>query len=60
MISLGFSIVEASVMASLNPAKLLGLQDLRGSIKTGSRADLIVLDERGSHVLTIIGGKVQQ
>jgi N-acetylglucosamine-6-phosphate deacetylase len=60
MISLGFSIVEASVMASLNPAKLLGLQDFRGSIKTGSRADLIVLDERGSHVLTIIGGKVQQ
>ncbi len=60
IISLGFSIVEASIMASLNPAKLLGLQDVRGSIKTGSRADLIALDERGKHVLTIIGGKIRR
>lgn len=38
------SLVEASRMASLTPARFLGLQD-RGSIEIGKRADLVVMDE---------------
>lgn len=36
--------VALSKMASLNPAKILGLND-RGAIKQGKRADLLILDE---------------
>ncbi|MCA1955919.1 amidohydrolase family protein, partial [Zymomonas sp.] len=38
------SLVEASRMASLTPARFLGLQD-RGSLEIGKRADLVVMDE---------------
>lgn len=56
MLSLGFSYSEVANMASLNPAKLLGIQDARGSIEKGKRADLVVLD--GSDLkFVMINGK---
>ncbi|WP_256760477.1 N-acetylglucosamine-6-phosphate deacetylase [Cohnella sp. WQ 127256] len=39
----GLSIEEASKMASVNPAKQIGLADVTGSLKQGLRADLIQL-----------------
>jgi N-acetylglucosamine-6-phosphate deacetylase len=45
-------------MASLNPAKLIGLAQSRGSIEVGKRADLVALDSNGDVKLTIIGGRV--
>jgi N-acetylglucosamine-6-phosphate deacetylase len=54
---LGFTDPEVSRMASLNPAKLLGIDAARGSITAGKRADLILLDNSGDLKLTMIGGR---
>ena len=58
--SLDFSETEVSQMASTNQAKLLGIKKSHGSIETGKRADLVVLDERQNVKLTLIGGKIAQ
>jgi len=58
MLSLGIDETEVSRMASLNPAKLLGIEQTRGSIETGKRADLIALDEQGNVRLCLIAGQV--
>ena len=58
MLSLGISEVEVSKMASLVPAKILGIEKDYGSIETGKRADLIAMDERGNVEMAIIGGRV--
>ena len=41
----GVSLSDAAVSASLTPARALGLADEIGSLETGKRADLVVLDE---------------
>ena len=51
--------IEKSVrMASLNPAQLLGLDKNRGSLTTGKRADIAVLDNNFNVIYTIRKGKV--
>lgn len=56
---LGISLAEISVMASLNPAKVLGLEDSMGSIETGKQADLILCDEDlNIHAVLIDGQEV--
>ncbi|MEJ7700043.1 MAG: amidohydrolase family protein [Pyrinomonadaceae bacterium] len=57
MISLGIDEREVSRMASLTPAKTLGIEKDFGSIEIGKRADLVALDEQGNVILTIVGGK---
>lgn len=49
-------LAEAATMASLAPARALGLGD-RGRLVPGFRADLAVLDERFSPLETLIGGE---
>lgn len=56
MLSIGFSPIEVSKMASANPAKLLGIEKDYGSIEVGKRADLVVLDEQGKVVFSMVGG----
>jgi N-acetylglucosamine-6-phosphate deacetylase len=58
MNSLGVSYVDLAHMASSNPARLLGLEHVCGSIEVGKRADLVALDENHNVKLTIIGGHV--
>lgn len=58
MSSLGASQTDASLMASGNPARLLGLEDDCGSIEEGKRADLVALDHAGDVRLTIVGGEI--
>lgn len=58
MMSLGISVDEVSVMASLAPAKVLGIDKDYGSIEQGKRADAVVFDEHGNLKLTIIGGRI--
>ena len=58
LLSLGFSEVEISRMASLNPAKLLGIDKDFGSIEVGKRADLVALDEDGNVKFSMVGGKI--
>ncbi len=58
MLSLGASESEVARMASLNPARLLGIDDDCGSIQEGKRADLVALDNTRNVRLTIAGGHV--
>jgi N-acetylglucosamine-6-phosphate deacetylase len=58
MMSLGFSTAEVSQMASTNPAKLIGVDNERGSIDVGKRADLVALAEEGDIQFTMIGGEI--
>jgi len=56
MHSLGVSWVDLAQMASSNPARLLGVDEVCGSIEVGKRADLVALDQDGNVKLTLIGG----
>ncbi|HEX8197037.1 MAG TPA: N-acetylglucosamine-6-phosphate deacetylase [Pyrinomonadaceae bacterium] len=58
MLKLGFSPVEVSRMAGLNPARVLGVEAEYGSIEIGKRADLTALDPDGNVALTIVGGRI--
>ncbi|MDD2497223.1 MAG: N-acetylglucosamine-6-phosphate deacetylase [Desulfitobacteriaceae bacterium] len=49
---------EAVVLASLNPARLIHMENSKGSIKIGKDADLIIFDEEIQVSLTISGGKI--
>jgi len=55
--SLGLSEPDIARVASLNPSRLLRLED-RGSIEEGKRADLAALDAAGRARLTLVGGRV--
>jgi N-acetylglucosamine-6-phosphate deacetylase len=57
--SLGVSYVDLAQMSATNPARLLGLDQVCGSIEVGKRADLVALDHDGNVKLTIIGGRLQ-
>jgi N-acetylglucosamine-6-phosphate deacetylase len=52
---IGLDLEEALRMASLYPARALGLGD-RGRIAAGQRADLVLLDDRQQVIETWIGG----
>jgi N-acetylglucosamine-6-phosphate deacetylase len=56
--SLGLSEVEVASVASLNPARLLGIEGECGSIEEGKRADLTALDADNRVRLTLVGGRV--
>lgn len=58
MLNLGISEPEVALMSSLNPARLLGIDDDCGSIESGKRADLIALDHARNVRLVWIGGQV--
>jgi N-acetylglucosamine-6-phosphate deacetylase len=51
-------LVEAVRMASLNPAKLLGLDGERGSLEVGKRADLVVFDRQFRVRMTVVCGQI--
>ncbi|VEU82704.1 N-acetylglucosamine-6-phosphate deacetylase [Acholeplasma hippikon] len=54
---LNLSVVEASIMASVNPAKQLNLFNEVGSIEVGKKANLVILDKNFNVVETIIKGQ---
>ncbi|MGQ9514343.1 MAG: N-acetylglucosamine-6-phosphate deacetylase [Thermoproteota archaeon] len=45
-------------VTSLNPAKILGLAERKGSIRVGKDADLVILNRDFSVLKTIVAGKV--
>ncbi|WAA09886.1 N-acetylglucosamine-6-phosphate deacetylase [Fervidibacillus albus] len=52
------SLPKAIKLATMNPAKKLGIDDRKGSIEIGKDADIVVLDENIQPVLTITRGVV--
>ncbi len=57
-ISMGMPCEDAFKAASINPAKAAGIDDLYGSIKSGKRADLLILNKDLSLKSVICGGKI--
>jgi N-acetylglucosamine-6-phosphate deacetylase len=58
--SLGVSYVDLARMASTNPAELLGLENVCGSIEPGKRADLVALDNEHNPILTMVDGNISR
>ena len=56
----GWKLQRAVKLATLNPAKLLGISDQRGMLAPGRRADMVVLTMQGKVAHTIIAGKLCQ
>jgi len=54
----GLSLLEGSRITSLNPAKVIGLDNEMGSIEVGKKANLAVLNEDFECLLTFIEGKL--
>lgn len=52
----GVSITEASRIASLNPARVLGISSEYGSLEVGKRADVLLLDRELNIQSVVIGG----
>jgi len=55
---LGLSETELARVASLNPARLVGVDGECGSVEEGKRADLVALDPEGRVRLTLVGGRI--
>jgi N-acetylglucosamine-6-phosphate deacetylase len=53
----GITLPEALRMASLYPAKLMGLENKYGNIKKGTAADFILLDDQLNLQQLIIAGE---
>jgi N-acetylglucosamine-6-phosphate deacetylase len=53
----GVSLPEAVAMASLNPARVIGVDDRKGSLAPGKDADVAIFDEDFSAWRVIIGGR---
>ncbi|HJQ34035.1 MAG TPA: N-acetylglucosamine-6-phosphate deacetylase [Pyrinomonadaceae bacterium] len=56
--ALGLTETDVARLASLNPARLVGIDKDCGSIEEGKRADLAALDDGGRARLTLVGGRV--
>lgn len=54
----GLPLEDAIAMASLTPAKVIGLDHCCGSVAVGKRADLCILDTQLNVIQTVIAGKV--
>lgn len=55
---LDISIKDAIRMASLSPAKAIGVDHIKGSIEIGKDADLILLDKNINIAATVVGGNL--
>ncbi|KNZ74902.1 Putative N-acetylglucosamine-6-phosphate deacetylase [Termitomyces sp. J132] len=53
----GCSLGEAIKCATYNPAKCLGLENRKGTLRPGADADFVVLDRRGTVLSTWVKGK---
>jgi N-acetylglucosamine-6-phosphate deacetylase len=53
----GCSLGEAIRCATYNPAKCLGIEGKKGTLREGAHADLVVLDRLGTVVSTWVRGR---
>ena len=55
----GVPVTEAVRMASLNPARVLGLDHKKGVLAVGKDADMVVLNKDFEVQMTIIAGQIR-
>lgn len=56
----GAPLGQVAALAGRNPARMTGLEGEIGVLATGRRADITVLDSKGSVVATILNGEAKQ
>ena len=56
--SVGLSLVDAVKMASIVPAKIVGVDDSMGSLEKGKDANIVIADDNIEIYTTIIDGKI--
>jgi len=56
--SVGLSLVDAVKMASIVPAKIVGVDDRMGSLEKGKDANIVIADDNLEVYITIIDGKL--
>ncbi len=54
----GLSIQDAVKMATINPAKVMGVDDKKGSLGKGKDADMVIFDKEINIIMTIVGGRI--
>ena len=54
----GVSIVDAAKMASFNPAKIIGVNNIKGMIAIGYDADIVIFDSTFKCRMTIVSGTI--
>ncbi len=52
------TLCDAIQTATINPARVLGIDGRKGSIEEGKDADLVIMDKNFNAVMTIIGGEI--
>lgn len=57
MESTGCSLLQAVQAATLNPARVIGVEDRKGSLVPGKDADLVLIDEKVQVYLTMVKGR---
>jgi N-acetylglucosamine-6-phosphate deacetylase len=55
----GVSLADAVRMASLNPARALGIGGRKGSVEPGKDADLVIFSGKFEVMKTLVGGRVE-
>ena len=48
---------QAVQMATLNPARVMGISDKKGSLECGKDADIVIFGENIEVFATIVGGR---
>src|SRR5690606_23577296 len=54
----GVTLIEAVQMMTTTPARIMGIQDSKGSITVGKDADLVIFDEGINIITTLTNGNV--
>lgn len=54
----GVSLLEAVRMASTTPARIMGVQDQKGTLTQGKDADIVIFDDHINVLTTIVEGRV--
>jgi len=54
----GVNLTKALQMATINPAKVLGVDTRKGSIEEGKDADLVIMDKECNIFMTLISGNI--
>jgi len=54
----GVSLIDAVRMATINPARMQGVDKMIGSIAPGKKADLVVFDDELNVITTMVDGKL--
>lgn len=54
----GLSIQDAVKMATINPAKVIGVDERKGILAKGKDADILIIDEDVNVIMTMVGGRI--